>query len=119
MAQENDAIVSLLTDIKKSLSHIELCFEEQFLEIQNNKIKEKYDELIKLINTEPRKIAFQLLFNDPPIPQTKISEEAHISQPAVSNFIRDLLEKNLIEKHVDEQGNAYYKDIYSFKELLK
>jgi hypothetical protein len=104
---DSDEILKILKEIRDLLVPISACFEEQFAEIQRERLGTKLKGLEALLTPIRLKIC-PLLFDPRNLTQTQIAEEANTTQPTVSRFINTLLEHGWIEP--DETGAAPYKD---------
>lgn len=108
MDKPKDDVIEVLLEIREILNRIYTCFEDEYLEIQKRKHEEKV-ESFKAALTEPRKKIFVLLLDQRHLSQGDIAKEVSVSQPAVSQFVKLLIEKDLIEQ-VEEAGGITYRD---------
>lgn len=116
MDEPKDEALAVLVEIRDTLNRIYTCFEDQYLEIQ----KRKYGEKVKVFEamlTDVRKKIFPLFFDQRRLSQVDIAKVVGISQPAVSQFVRLLIENDLIEQ-VEEAGSITYRDKYDLSKLL-
>lgn len=118
MSTTNDELLGVLKEIRNALSRIYTCFEDQYLEIQKQKVEEELAALEEML-TSPRRRIYPLLFDHRRLSQTEIANAVGITQPAVSRFISALLARDLIDRVEDEDGNVTYRDKYDLAELLK
>ena len=118
MSTDNDELLKVLDEIRNLLIPISTCFEEQYLEIQRQKMGEKYETFKAMLSPIRRKI-FPLLFDRRRLSQVEIASEVNTSQPTVSRFISLLQEQDFIEPIKDEYGNTIsYRDKYGFIKQL-
>jgi predicted transcriptional regulator len=117
MDEPKGEILEALVEIRDTLNRIYICFEDQYLEIQNRKYGEKV-EAFKASLTDVRKKVFELLFDQRHLSQGQIAQAAGISQPAVSRFVSLLIEKDLIEQ-VEEDNKIIYHDKYDLRKWLQ
>jgi predicted XRE-type DNA-binding protein len=108
MDKERDEIMGILVEIRDSLNHISVCFEDQYLEIRMRKHGKKVEAFEALL-TDSRKRIFQLLFDQRNLSQVDIAQAAGVKQPAVSKFISLLIENDLIEQ-ISDADKCIYRD---------
>jgi DNA-directed RNA polymerase specialized sigma subunit len=111
MDGQQDNIYSVLVEIRDTLNRIFICFEDRYKEIQINKFNE-------MLEKDPRKTIFPLLFDKRRLSQTQIADLAHTSQSTVSRFLTELIDNNLIEQD-EENGKAVYRDKYNLLKLIQ
>jgi DNA-binding MarR family transcriptional regulator len=111
MNANNDEVLEVLREIRDILSRIYACFEDEYVEIQKQKLQR--------ILTTTRKRIFPLLFDSRRLTQAEIAVEANTTQPTVSKFVTALLTEKLIEQVNHEDGSTTYDDKYGLVELLK
>jgi DNA-directed RNA polymerase specialized sigma subunit len=117
MDNPNDEILEILSEIRDTLNRIYYCFEDEYLEVQ----KRKYGEKVKAFEamlTDARKRIFPLLFDTRQLSQGNIAKTVGISQPAVSQFVKLLIDNDLIEQ-VNENNRILYKDKYDLIKLIQ
>ncbi len=118
MADSRDDILQLLIDIRDLLEPISACFKEQFVEIQRQQLGAKFEEFEALL-TSKRRSVFPLLFDPRHLSQVEIAREAQTTQPTVSRFVSELLERDLIEETKDETGTTVYEDKFGLRRLME
>lgn len=117
MDEPKGEVLKVLVEIRDTLNRIYTCFEDQYFEIQNRKYGEKVKAFEEML-TEPRKKVFALLVDQRLLSQGQIAKAVGIKQPSVSEFIRLLIEKDLIER-VEEGNKTIYRDKYDLKKWLQ
>lgn len=115
MTNQNDGIFDVLKDIRNLLIRIEACFDDQYLQLQEKKEKER---IFRLILTEPRKRIYPLLFDEQHFSQNRIAKDTGVTQQAISSFIKVLLSEGIIEQS-KEEGKVIYNDKYNFSMLIE
>lgn len=116
MDEHNNEILKVLIEIKETLNRIYFCFENQYFEIQEQKNIEKI-KVFESILTESRRKVFPLLFNEKHLSQSEISKIGGISQQAVSQFVKQLIDNDLIEQR-NENEKVIYFDKYDLKRII-
>ena len=117
MDEPKGEVLEVLVEIRDTLNRIYACFEDEYLEIQ----KRKYGEKVKAFEamlTDVRKKIFPLLFDQKQLSQVEIAKVVGISQPAVSQFVKLLIENDLIEQ-VDKADKIIYRDKYDLIKLIQ
>jgi predicted XRE-type DNA-binding protein len=117
MDEPKGEVLEVLVEIRDTLNRIYACFEDEYLEIQ----KRKYGEKVKAFEamlTDVRKKIFPLLFDQKQLSQGEIAKVVGISQPAVSQFVKLLIENDLIEQ-VDKADKIIYRDKYDLIKLIQ
>jgi DNA-binding MarR family transcriptional regulator len=117
MSVSNDELLSVIKEIRDILFRIYLCFEDQYLEIQKQKMGEKF-EAFRAMLTPTRKRIYPLLFDPRHLSQVEIANEVNTSQPTVSRFVNALLAQDLIEEIKNEDRPITYRDKYDLVKLL-
>lgn len=117
MDEPKGEVLDVLVEIRDTLNRIYTCFEDQYLEIQKRKYGEKV-EAFKAMLTDVRKKVFVLLLDPRHLSQGDIARAVGITQPAVSQFVNSLIEKDLIER-VEEDNKIIYRDKYDLKKWLQ
>jgi DNA-binding MarR family transcriptional regulator len=118
MSPDNDEILEVLKEVRDILSRIYVCFEDDYLKIQRQKLVEKLEAFEALL-TPARRDIYPLLFDSRRLSQAEIANEAHIAQSTVSKFISALLDQELIEQVKHEDGSVTYRDRYDLVKLMQ
>lgn len=114
----NREILEVLREIRELLIPISACFEDEYLEVQKQKLGEKLAAFEKLLTSTRRQI-FPLLFDPRGLSQVDIAKEVNTSQPTVSRFVNTLLEQDMIDQDKNSDGNIVYKDKYNLLKLIQ
>ena len=117
MSTNNDELLQILREIHDILSRIYTCFEDQYLEIQKQKVGEKLETLENMLTPVRRRI-YPLLFDTRRLSQTEIADKANTTQPTVSRFISVLLAEDLIRQSESEDGIVVYRNKYDLAKLI-
>jgi len=118
MNANDDELLKTVKEIRDLLIPISACFEDQYLEIQRQKLGEKI-ETFEAMLTPIRSEIFPLLFDPRRLSQVEIADEVNTSQPTVSRFVSILLKEDLIEQIEDNNGNILYQDKYNLVKMLQ
>lgn len=118
MTDSSSDILKVLKEVRDLLVPISACFQEQYAEIQRQRSGEKLEELEVLLTPVRRRI-LPLLFDSRHLSQVEIAKEAKTTQPTVSRFISELLERGLIEQTKDEAGTTVYEDTLGLRRLME
>lgn len=118
MSLNNDDVLEVLKEIRDTLSRIYTCFEDQYLEIQRQKVGDKLEVLEDML-TPIRRNIYPLLFDSRKLSQVEIANRVGATQPTVSRFVSALLEQDLVEQIEDGEGNVTYCDKYDLVQLLR
>jgi predicted XRE-type DNA-binding protein len=117
MDEPKGEVLEVLVEIRDTLNRIYTCFESEYFEIQKRKYGEKVIAFEAML-TDVRKKIFPLLFDQRHLSQVDIAKAVGISQPTVSQFVKLLIENDLIEQ-VDVAGKIIYRDKYDLIKLLR
>ena len=117
MDESKDEILEVLVEIRDTLNCIYTCFEDDYLEIQRRKHGEKVKAFEAML-TDARKKIFPLLFDKRQLSQVDIADVVGVSQQAVSQFVKLLIENDIIEQ-VDEANQIIYRDKYNLIKLVQ
>lgn len=117
MYDQNTEILEVLKEIRDTLNRFFICFEDEYIEIQKQKYKEKLQNFEDML-TDVREMIFPLLFDKKHYSQMEIAQLVGTTQPTVSRFVSTLVENDLIEQSEDKDGNIIYHDKYDFIKVL-
>jgi predicted XRE-type DNA-binding protein len=117
MDEPKGEILEVLMEIRDALNRIFTCFESEYFEIQERKYGEKVKAFEAML-TDVRKKIFPLLFDQRHLSQVDIAKAVGTSQPSVSQFVKLLIENDLIEQ-VDVSNKITYRDKYDLIRLLQ
>jgi DNA-binding MarR family transcriptional regulator len=118
MDGSNQDVLTALGEIRDLLIPISACFEEQYAEIQRQRLGRRL-EVFRNMMTETRKRILPLLFDPRGLSQVEIAELANTTQPTVSRLVNSLLEQGLISEIEDADGRTKYKDIHRLMKELE